>query len=192
MDSPYSYSNQFRALANFLILQSSSCLPLFPTGTISTAHQYHSIVEATMAQLPQRDIRTFWRADHPPRQVLVFKGVQVLCSNCQKPFMRQGITSHLERFSGSSKQKAVPQGRVKVTGPLYAAAEKRLAAEAEEKRNTKRFKAWAEGTLDSAYSMTPTKATTKTQNRMSQGNAPKDGKIPFHRPHLLQKFRHVP
>jgi hypothetical protein len=69
---------------------------LFPK---STAHQYHSIVEATMAQLPQRDICMFWRADHPPRQVLVFKGVQVLCS-MPKAFHETGhkVTRELLRF----------------------------------------------------------------------------------------------
>jgi hypothetical protein len=111
-----------------------------------------------MAQLPQGDIRSFLlgQADVPSKQVLVFRGAQVVCSNCQNHFSKQGIQSH-EKACGV-KPKAVPHGRVQTTGPLYPAGEARLAAEAEEGRismeNSKRFKAWAEDTSDSAYDIT--------------------------------------
>ncbi len=100
-----------------------------------------------MAQLPQSDIRSFLfgQADLPPKHVLVFRGPQVLCSNGQNPFSKQGIHSH-EKACGE-KPKAVPQGRVKMTSPLYAADKARLAADAEEGRlgmvKAKRFKAGA-------------------------------------------------
>jgi hypothetical protein len=91
----------------------------------------------------------------PPRKnVLVYRGVEVLSSKCQNPYSVQGIHSH-EKACGGSKRKAVPQGRVKITGPLYPEAVARLAAEAEEghrsTENAKRFKAWAKDTPDSAY-----------------------------------------
>jgi hypothetical protein len=58
-----------------------------------------------------------------PKHVLVFRGEEVVCSNCEKPFWKQRIKSH-ERACGL-KPKAVPRGRVK-TGPLYPSREARL------------------------------------------------------------------
>jgi hypothetical protein len=107
-------------------------------------------IDPAMTQQPQSDIRSFFLGQvDAPEHALVFRGAQVIiiCSNCEKPFSKQGrINKSHERACGI-KPKAVSGGRVKI-GPLYSAGEARLAAEAEEKRisteNAKRFKAWEE------------------------------------------------
>jgi hypothetical protein len=59
-----------------LILRFSS-LALLP---VADQQLMNSIVQATMAQLPQGDIRSFLlgQEDLPPKQVLVFRGAQVI------------------------------------------------------------------------------------------------------------------
>jgi hypothetical protein len=76
-----------------LMLMLMLILPVLELGIVAYQQLINSMVEATMAQLPQRDSRSIFllgsrQIYHPSSSTVVYRAAQVLCSNIT------GIQSH--------------------------------------------------------------------------------------------------